>query len=190
MYGRLFAIAAVALSIGLIAGCGDDEESPAQKSFNGVSDGDMKTLGDVSAQMREFSGAYTDFVAASTKEDVDAARESVDGMTAAVDAAGSAAEGIESEDLRTTLDDYIGKMSDVGQASDDVVEYFAEPSGGSSAEEKRLIKAFEDAVLAAKDADRDLLARIEENATPEQRKELRQEIEEAQRDFREETGSG
>src|SRR5687767_14880696 len=95
MHVRRFAIAAAALAIGLIAGCGEDEKAPAQKSFKGVSDGDMRTLGDVSARLREFSAAYTDFVAASTKEDVDAAGESVDGMGAAVDEASSSAAAIE-----------------------------------------------------------------------------------------------
>ncbi|MET0684629.1 MAG: hypothetical protein ABW060_04895 [Solirubrobacteraceae bacterium] len=190
MHVRLFAIAAVALSIGLIAGCGEDEEAPAQKSFKGVSEGDMESLSGVSAQMREFSAAYTDFIAASEKEDVDAAQQSVDAMTAAVDEARSAAEGIESDDLGATLDDYIGKMDDVGQTSGAVVDYFAEPSGGSAKQEKRLIADFEEAVLAARDADRDLLARIEKSATPEQRTELRKELEEAQQEFREKTGSG
>lgn len=191
MQVRLSAIAAVVLSIGLIAGCGDNDdqkEAPVQKSFEGVSDGDMETVGDVSAQMRDFSAAYTDFIAASQKEDVEAAREGVDGMTTAVDEARSAAEGIESEDLGATLDEYITKMSDVGESSGDVVEYFAEESGGSAAEEKKIIKRFENAVKAAADADREMLARLEKSATPEQRAELRQEIEDAQKDFREQTG--
>ena len=181
MYRRLL-ILAVAL-----AGCGEGE-STADKTFGETSEHDEEVAADVGAEIQRFSSSYTDLVVAFNAEDVEDARTAVDEMAEHVEKASDAVAEVENADLRTTYQAYLAKIERVTAASDRVVEYLEAPGGAKPKLEDRLATRYEAAVKEAQAADKALLERLEEHASPEERERLQQQYRELERKFEERTG--
>jgi hypothetical protein len=79
-------------------------------------------------------------------------------------------------------------MDGVTVASERVVEYLEAPGGAKPKLEERLAARYEDAVKKAQAADKELLDRLAENASPEERERLQEQYRDLERQFEERTG--
>ena len=171
----------------LLTGCGDGG-STAEKTFEGsLSEQDMAAFREASEAITTFAGHWTDFAASTSSEDVSGARDAVDGMTGALDDADDAVLDAENADLSDTLSDYLATMAKLASVSDRLIAYYEDDSYVDASVENDLITEFEDAALAARQADRSFMNRILEHASPEQRTQIRDRYREAQQAFKEAT---
>ena len=171
----------------LLTGCGNGA-STAEKTFDGpLSEQDLAAFTDVSEAISTFAGHWTDFAAATSSEDVSGARAAVDGMSDALDDADNAVLEAENTDLSDTLSDYLTTMAKLSSVSDRLIAYYEDDSYVDASVENGLITEFEDAALAARRADRSLMNRILEHASPEQQTEIRARYRKAQLAFKEVT---
>ncbi len=186
MDGHRLLILVMTLAFAL-SGCGSSE-STADKTFGDTSNSDEELIADVTAAIKQFSSSYTDLVVAFNAEDVEDARTAVEAMDEHLGKASDTVAGAENAELRTTYQDYLAKMDGVTVASDRVVEYLEAPGGAKPKLEERLAARYEDAVKEAQAADKELLDRLAENASPEERERLQQQYRDLERQFEERTG--
>jgi hypothetical protein len=176
-----------ALALALVA-CGSEDDSEAEQAFGGLTDRDVELADNVTAEVRRFSDGYTDFLAALNKLEVDEAHAAVDSMEEHIDKAIDIAAGVENTQWRSTYGDYLATMEDVTTAAERVVDYLEGPGTPKPKLEDKLAARLQAAAEAAAKADRALLERVTEHASPEERERLEQEYEDARRRFEQQTG--
>lgn len=105
-----------------------------------------------------------------------------------IDKAIDIAAGVENKEWRSTYREYLATMEDVTTVAERVVDYLEGPGAVKPKLEDKLAARLRAAADKATKADRALLERVAEHASPEERERLEQEYEDARRRFEQQTG--
>jgi hypothetical protein len=170
-----------------LSGCGSSE-TIADKAFGETSERDEQLLNDIAAEGKGFSARSADFAVALDTTAVEDARTAVDAMTEHVNEAFDIVSDVENVDMRRTYEDYLTELDGVRAVSESVVAYLEAPGPPKRRFEDQLVARLDTAVRRAQAADRELLDRLKENASPEEREQLEQQYRDAHREFEERTG--
>jgi hypothetical protein len=158
-----------------LAGCG--ESNPASKAFDGITASDMETLRAFSTQYQGIGEGLQKANAALENENLDGARSGLEEITPKLDAADDKVLDVDSSALRKTLQDYMLKTRRVIAAVDRWVGYFEDESTPrDQALEDTMLTEIQTSNTEMQKADQALLNRILDNATPEQRKQIREAV--------------
>jgi hypothetical protein len=180
------AVALLVVAVGIAACGGGTQKTP----LGTVSQHDLSTLNSVSADMRQFTAAYTNLVKSLNAEDVPGSRKAITGMHKAVGKATDQATSIDARQQRTTMQRYLAKMRGVTTAADRLIAYIEKTPKPKAAVANGLAMKFRQAANAAHQADLSFMRNMLKHATPEQRKKLQAAFNRANQKYNQAVGSG
>ncbi|MDA0184464.1 hypothetical protein OJ997_29440 [Solirubrobacter phytolaccae] len=156
----------------LLVGCGGS--NPVEKSFGGLTEGDMQAVQSVSTSLQSLSTDIATIQAELTAENITGARSAIDATAPKLDQADDKTLDLDNSDLRTTLQDYVTTTRELVGSFDRWVAYFEDDSTlRDEALENDLLGDIDAAATDMRKADQAFLNRLLDNASPEQRKEIR-----------------
>jgi hypothetical protein len=180
------------IAAGLVAGallvtaCGGGEQ---KTPLGTLSQHDLSAISAMSADMRGFTGSYTNLIKSLQGEDVSGSRTAIKGMQGALGKASGEVTKIDAKSERTTLQGYLGKMGGVTTAADRLIAYYEKTSRPQARVANRLVANFRRSALAAHQADVTLMRNMLKHATPAQRKKLQAAFQRANQKYQTAVGS-
>jgi hypothetical protein len=172
MLARMRAALVVIACTLLLAGCGGS--NPVEKSFGGLTDADMRAIQGVSTALQSAGTHYTTMNAELEAENVAGARTSLDEASAQLDQADDKTIDVDNSKLRTALQDYVGVTRSALSAFNRWITYYEDDSmPRDEALENEMLTDIDTASTAARKADQAFLNRVLDEASPEQRDEIR-----------------
>jgi hypothetical protein len=182
---RIAGIVVMCVTAAIVAtGCG---ESVAEKTFGGMSSGDVASYEAVATNVGAFSKSYTDLTVAFQGNDAESMRTAVTAMDAAIAKADTGVAKFENPNLKTTFGSYLETLHGFSEKATEVVTSVEAGGTGDDEADQALLVEFNDAIAVVQTADADLNKRLMANATPEERKQLQASIDEQEKDFQEAT---
>lgn len=166
----VLALAATAV----MAGCGgDDAGSRASKALGAESSQDESRLQDWFRLNRDIPHTYARLVNAMTQENITGARRQVDRLAGQLQRSQDRVLDFDSSKMRRILGDYVATLTDTAASADRLVSLAEEEqAGGYAIDPSRYDEAgadFQRAAMSAQAADRELLNRLSDGLSPEQR---------------------
>jgi hypothetical protein len=182
---RAFFLAVVVAVVALGGACGDDDDgSTARKAF-GASERDVGTLQDIFSSMKGFPYENARLARALQSEDLDAADRSLTKLDRVLDDAEADATGLESDEARSAVDDYLAALRELVGTYDRLLVVALDPSATSEAVND-VLADLQEAGQDAMAADQAFARRVLDALPEDQRAELRERLRELTQQLQEE----
>jgi hypothetical protein len=157
-----------------LAGCGgDDAGSRASKALGAESSRDESRLQDWFRGNREIPHTYARLVRAMTQENIAGARRQIDRLAAQLQRSQDRVLDFDSSKMRRILGDYVATLTETAASADRLISLAEEEqASGYAIDPSRYDDAvadFQRAAMRTQAADRDLLNRLSDGLSPEQR---------------------